>query len=84
MNRELNINELETINGGLFGAVLKAVAAVKVFEKEIAFAADVAGGLYGGYSVGEALKEAGNDYNDGTSYTDPGNGDGGFGDRRVW
>jgi hypothetical protein len=67
--------------------VLQIVVAMKnrkVFEKEIAFGADVAGGLYGGYSLGEAVKEAGSDYNDGTSYKDPENGDGGFGDRRLW
>ena len=79
MTRELNINELEAINGGFFGAILKAVAAIKVFEKEIAFGADVAGGLYGGYSLGEALTEAGCDYNDGTSYKDPGEGKRGIG-----
>ena len=69
MTRELNINELKAINGGFFGAILKAVAAIKVFEKEIAFGANVAGGLYGGYSLGEALTEAGKDYNE---FKDPG------------
>ena len=71
MTRELNINELETINGGGYWKVFKTI--VKHQDK-VAFVADVAGGLYGGYSLGEAVEEASKDYLGTSSFKDPGNG----------